>query len=142
VGAYLESGTTIGRIAQDGQFEAILVIAQEELEFVRLRQRVDLYPSSLPGQRRICQIEHLSHQEMQVAPANLSMKAGGPLATRTDDQGVERPLDVIYQASVPLADDVNGMVFGTTGQAKIYAGYQPLAARLWRSFCRTFRFEL
>lgn len=142
VGAYLEASTTIGRVAKPGQSEAILAIAQEELEFLRLGQRVDLYPTSLPGEKLAGQIEHLSQQEMQAAPTNLSLKGGGSLATRTDEQGVERPIEVTYQASVPLVDHAGRLVAGTTGQAKIHAGYQPLATRLWRSLCRTFRFEM
>ncbi len=142
VGAYLEASTPIGRIAQVGQWEAILLIAEDELEFLKPGQQVDLYPASLPGEKRTAQIEHLSEQELQTAPAALSLKAGGNLATRTDAQGVERPLDVTYQASVSLADDAGRLLAGTTGQAKIHAGYQPLAIRLWRSVRRTFRFEM
>ena len=141
VGAYLEAGTVLGRIAQAGQFEAILLIPQEEVEFVQLKQQADLFPSGLPGERRVCRIDHLSQQEMQAVPASLSLKSGGPLATRTDEEGVERPVDVVYQASVSLADEPK-LIAGTTGQARIHVDWRPLAPRLWRSFCRTFRFEM
>jgi len=142
VGAYLEASTTVGRIVRPKEFEAILAIAQEELEFLGPGQSVDLYPAGLPGEKLAGSIELLSHQEMQAVPAALSLKAGGNLATRTDEQGAERPVDVAYQASVPLDDDSGLLVTGATGQAKIHAGYQPLAIRLWRSLCRTFRFEM
>ena len=122
--------------------EAILLVSEEELEFLRPGQHVDLYPTSLPAEKLVAQIEHLSQQELQAAPASLSLKAGGNLATRTDEQGVERPVEVTYQASAPVDDDAGRLLAGTTGQAKIHAGYQPLATRLWRGLCRTFRFEL
>jgi hypothetical protein len=56
--------------------------------------------------------------------------------------GVERPISVVYQASVPLNDPSGQIIVGATGIAKIHAGYQPLALRLWRACCRTLRFEL
>ena len=142
VGAYLPASTTVGRIVQPQKFEAILAIAQEGLEFLRPGQPVDLYPTSLPGEKLAGAIELLSQQEMQGIPAALSLKAGGDVATRTDEQGTERPVEVTYQASVPLNDDAGRLVAGTTGHAKIHAGWQPLAARLWRGLCRTFRFEM
>ncbi|HUE71145.1 MAG TPA: site-2 protease family protein [Pirellulaceae bacterium] len=142
VGAYLEASTTIGQIAQPGAYEAILLIPEQELEFLQPGQQVDLYPASLPGEKQSAPLEHLSQQEMLSAPAALSLKAGGSLATRTDEQGVERAVDVTYLASVSLDDDASRLLAGTTGRAKIHAGYQPLATRLWRSMCRTFRFEM
>ena len=69
-------------------------------------------------------------------------RAGGALATRTTAEGVEKPLTVVYQASVPLDDPDLRIALGGTGQAKIHAGWQTLASRLWRVACRTFRFEL
>ena len=140
VGAYLESSTPIGQVALSGQFEATLLVPEAEVEFLRTGQQADLYPASLPGEKWVATIEHLSRQELQAAPATLTMKAGGPVATQTDDQGIERPVDVFYQASVPIEGDT--LLSGTTGAAKVHAGYQPLAMRLWRSFCRTFRFEM
>jgi hypothetical protein len=96
----------------------------------------------MPGEKLAGSIELISQQEMQAVPAALSLKSGGDLATRTDEQGTERPVDVTYQASVPLDDDSGRLVAGTTGHAKVHAGWQPLAARLWRGLCRTFRFEM
>jgi putative peptide zinc metalloprotease protein len=142
VGAYLEASTLICRIAQPGKLEAILAIDQEELDFVRSGQRVDLLLASRPGEKLPGQIDHIAEQNMEAAPARLASAAGGQLATRTDQSGVERPLSVVYQASVPLDDPTGEIVVGTTGLARIHAGYQPLWQRLWRGACRTFRFEM
>ena len=142
VGAYLDVSTDVGRIAQPGEIEAILAISQDEVEFVRAGQGVELFPVSLPAEAWTGRIEHLSQQQMHSAPANLSLKSGGNLATRTDEQGIERPVDVLYQASVPLHDEEGRLLPGTTGRAKVHCGYQPLALRLWRTACRTFRFEM
>ena len=142
VGAYLEPSTLLCRIAQPGELEAILAISQDELEFVRPDQRVDLFLTSEPGSKRRSSIEHISQQQMQAAPKNLTLKSGGDMATRTDETGIERPVDVTYQASAPLSDTSGLFLPGSTGHAKIHAGYQPLYRRLWRTACRTFHFQM
>ena len=142
VGAHLESSVLLCRIMQPGELEAILAIDEQELDFVARSQAVDLYLAQFPGRRFTGRIEQISQQELQAAPQNLSAKSGGDLATRTDANGVERSVAVIYQASVPLADDSASILVGATGQAKIHTGYEPLAARLWRACRRTFHFEM
>jgi hypothetical protein len=79
---------------------------------------------------------------MQAAPARLSQRGGGGLETESSAGGLERPRAVVYQASVPLDDATGRIIVGATGTARIHAGYQPLGQRLWRSACRTFRFEM
>ena len=79
---------------------------------------------------------------MEAAPTRLAARAGGQLATQPDKTGVERPLTVVYQASVPLDDASAQILIGTTGLARIHAGSQPLYQRLYRTACRTFRFEM
>jgi len=142
VGAYLEASTLICRIAQPGQLEAILAIDQEELDFVQPKQQVDLFLGSLPGERRVGQIERIAEENMQAAPTRLAAQTGGQLATRADEGGVERPLSTVYQANVPVDDPTGRIVIGTTGLARIHAGWQPLWQRLWRNACRTFHFQL
>jgi putative peptide zinc metalloprotease protein len=142
VGAYLEASTLICRIAQPGRLEAILAIDQEELEFVQPNQQVDLFLASLPGEMRTGCIERIAEENMQAAPTRLSTRSGGQLATRADERGIERPLSTVYQANVPLDDPAGRIVIGTTGLARIHAGWQPLWQRLWRQACRTFHFKL
>lgn len=142
VGAFLESSTLVCRIAQPGELEAILAIDQDELEFIAPDQKVEIVLEGHSGVKFQSRIEHVSQQEMQAAPKSLSLRGGGEMATRTDASGVERPVEVTYQASAPLSDANCGLLAGTTGNGKIHAGYQPLYRRLWRMACRTFHFEL
>ena len=141
VGAYLEASTLLGRIVRPGQLEAVLVIPQEEMDFVHAGQHVDLFLDQMPGERHSGRIEHIAEQDMKAASSRLAA-GSGRLATRTGADGVERPIGVVYQASVPIEDPSGRILVGAAGRAKIYAGRQSLAARLWRSLCRTFRFEL
>jgi putative peptide zinc metalloprotease protein len=142
IGAYLEASTLICRVAQPGQLEAILAIDQEELDFVRAEQAVDLFLNSLPGERKLGRIERIAEENMQAAPTRLAARAGGQLATRADERGIEQPLTTVYQASVPFDDPSGRIVIGATGTARIHAGWQPLWQRLWRIACRTFHFTL
>jgi putative peptide zinc metalloprotease protein len=142
VGAYLEASTLVCRIARPGKLEAILAIDQEQLDFLRPGQRVDLLIAARPGEKRPGRIDHIAEQNMEAAPARLTARGGGRLATRTDGSGSERPLSVVYQASVPLDDPTGQTPVGGTGLARIHAGYQPLWQRLWRTACRTFHFEM
>lgn len=141
IGAYLEASTIVGRIAQPGCWEALLAVPQGEVEFLASGQKVELILHQLPGQKFTGQIEHLSQQQIEATPPSLSSKSGGPILTETDQNGIERPVETTFQASVPL-DEPQILVAGGTGLAKVHAGYQPLWQRGWRAFCRTFRFEL
>jgi putative peptide zinc metalloprotease protein len=142
VGTYLEAGTLLCRIAPRGHLEAILAIDQSQLDFVRAGQHVDLFLASQPGQTRPGRIATIAEQNMAASPTRLAARAGGELATRPDESGIERPLSVIYQASVPIDDPSGRTIVGGTGIARIHAGYQPVAYRLWRAACRTFYFEM
>jgi len=142
IGAYLTASTLICRIAQPGQLEAILAIDQDELDFVRPGQRVDLLLASRPGEKRSGKIDHVAEEKMEAAPTRLAARTGGQLATRADQSGVERPLAVVYQANVPLDDRSGQIVVGATGTARIHAGYQAIWQRLWRTACRTLHFEM
>jgi putative peptide zinc metalloprotease protein len=142
VGAYLEASTLVCKIAQPGKLEAVLAVDQEELDFVRSGQAVDLLQASHPGKRLPGQIDHIAEQNMEAAPTRMAARGGGQLATRADSSGIERPISVVYQANVPLDDPSGQIVVGATGLARIHAGYQPIWQRLWRVGCRTFRFEM
>lgn len=142
VGAHLDASVLLGRVAEPGKLEAILVVDQAQLDFVSLAQPVDLYLEQFPGRKLRGAIDHISQQELQAAPRNLTAKAGGNLATKTDENGVERPVEVIYQASVPLSDPAGKILLGSRGHAKIHTGYEPLGTRLWRELRRTFHFEM
>ncbi len=141
LGAYLEPSVVVGRIADPGHWEALLAVPQGEVEFLAAGQQVDLVLDQLPGERLTGQLEHLSQQQLEATPPSLSSKSGGPILTETDSQGVERPIETTFQASVPL-EDPRILAAGGAGWAKVHAGYQPLWQRGWRALCRTFRFEL
>jgi len=141
LGAYLSSGVLLGQIGDPQRLEAIIVIDQSEIEFVRPGQRVDLQLEQLPGEEFTGRIEQVSSSDLKISPRSLSAKSGGGLVTRTDSSGHERPVSTTYQASIPLTDREGIILLGTRGHAQIHAGYQTIGARLWRYVSRTFRFQ-
>lgn len=142
-GVFLEKGTLLGKVAPAGQFEAVLAIDQNAMEFVRPGQSVEIVLHQWPGQKVRGTIEHLSEQPWNAVPPSLSTKSGGLIATHTGSDGGEHPLSETYQASVPLlAETDDRWVAEGTGEAWIQAGSMTMAQHAWRMICRTFRFEL
>ena len=141
-GAFLEKGTLLGKLVPTGQFEAVLAIDQNSMEFIRPGQTVEIMLDQWPGYKVRGSIEHLSEQPWSALPPSLSTKSGGRVATHTGADGAEHPLSEMYQASVPLAETDDRWVAEGTGVARIQAGSLTLAQHAWRMICRTFRFEL
>ena len=140
--AFFTDEVMLCQIGNPRELEAVIAVDQADIGFVRQGQEVELFLNELPGQRFPSTIEHVSDESMEVSPRSLSGKAGGDLETETDAIGLERPMSTTYPASAPFNDDGGVVLIGTRGKAKIDAGYQTLAQRLWRYLTRTFNFEL
>lgn len=140
--AFLEEGVPICQIGDPNRLEAILVIDERDVEFLHPGQRVELFLDQSPGHPIHSQIEQMSQVDMKVAPRNLSSKSGGELASRTDQDGRERPLVTSYQANAFLDDASGALCIGATGLAKVYARPQTIAQRVWRYLCHTFHFDV
>lgn len=142
VSAFLSGGAPICQIGNPNSLEAILAIDESNVEFLSPGQEVKIYLEQLPGRPISSRIEQLSQIDMKIVPQSLSSKSGGELISRTDNNGLDRPLNTTYQANA-LVDDERGLfLIGGTGHGKIYARPQTLAQRLWRYLCQTFNFEV
>jgi len=142
LGCYLEEGQLFCLVGDPTRLQAILIIPQEEVEFVSVGQRVSLRLDDLPGQEFPGVIEEISQIDLKVTPRHSSNKAQGEVPSKTDESGVERPLNISFQAKVYL-DNPDGLVrLGFRGKAKIYARWQTLGQRAWRFVNRTFHFLL
>jgi putative peptide zinc metalloprotease protein len=152
LGCYLEEGQLLCQVGDPARMEAILVIDQADIEFVRKGQPVEIRLEALPhqtftynplGGRKVrLAIEEVARSDLKISPARLSAKGGGELPTRTDAAGREHPLTTSYQARVPLDAPAGALLPGLCGQAKIQVGTQPLGARLYRWVARTVNFRL
>jgi len=141
-GARLEASDLVCLIGDPAQWEAVLAVDGQDVDFVRAGQRVDLLPAQRPGSRIATTVSSVSQRDMKVTPAAMSAKSGGELLTTTDGHGREKPLFVTYEAAAQFEDASSLLANGGGGIARIHAGYQTPARRLWRELRRTFHFEL
>jgi putative peptide zinc metalloprotease protein len=142
LGCLLSESELFCQVGDPQKMKATLVVDQADIDFVRVGQKVRIQLDELPGERLRGQIESIAYDPIKVSPKQLSNKAGGELATETDESGVERPMSTSYQAGVPL-EDLEGILRpGLRGRAKIEAGYRTIAQRAWRYLTQTFHFRL
>jgi putative peptide zinc metalloprotease protein len=140
--AFLQEGTFFCQIGDPQKMEAQLVIEQNEIEYVRLGQVVDIKLDELPFDNLQGEIVEVANEPLRISPRHLSNKVGGELATKTDEAGAERPQTTSYLVRVPL-DDADGLLrIGYKGRARIHVSPQPLGRRLWRMLTQTFNFRL
>jgi putative peptide zinc metalloprotease protein len=145
MGAYLEEGVLFCQIGDPKRMEALLVIDQDDIEFVEKGQEVKIKLDALPLTTFQGKIEAVSQSDLRIASRRMSTKAKGELATKTGPTGAEVPQSTSYQASVPLDNEAGILEIGERGRAKVYmdrAHWQTLARRAWRLVFRTFNFRM
>jgi putative peptide zinc metalloprotease protein len=141
LGAYLEPPTVFCQIADPHKWEANIVVDQEDIEFVREGQEVKIKLELMPYRTFHTTITEIG-PEMEFSSPQLSSKGGGDLMSKSDNTGVERPINISYQARAAIDDESGTLVQGLRGTAKVAADWQPLGKRLWRYLMRTFNFRL
>ena len=62
--------------------------------------------------------------------------------SKSDETGMDRPLNTTFQALAAIEDPDGKLVQGLRGTAKVYADWQPIGQRVWRYLVRTFNFKL
>ena len=138
-GSWLEAGTLFCLIGQPTDLEAVAVIEQSDADFVRMDQTVRIKLDEFPTHTWHGRVSEIAVIDLEVAPRELTSKAGGGLDTTTDASGAERPAKVSYQARIPLDDSDARLLAGVRGHARIRVGFQTLARRLARLLFKTFR---
>jgi putative peptide zinc metalloprotease protein len=142
VGAYLQPGDMFCQIGDPVKLQADLVVDQSDIDFVRPGLKVEIKLDELPHEVYLGTIRDIATEAMRTASPRLASKGGGPVATKTDEAGMERPQSTSYLAHVDI-DDTEGVIrLGVRGQAKIHADWQTLASRTWRFITQTFNFKL
>jgi putative peptide zinc metalloprotease protein len=142
-GAHLQTGALLCLVGDPRRMEAVLVIDQTDLEFVKPGQNVDLKLDELPHDVLHGQIDEIANTDLKITSQRLSSKTGGSVQTKTDPQtGAERPMTAVFQARVPLDDSEKLLRIGLRGQGKVHADWLALGPRLWRWITHTFNFRL
>jgi putative peptide zinc metalloprotease protein len=142
VRAFLDTKTLYCFVGDPKKKEASLAIDQADRNFVEIGDTVFLKLDELPGETLEGTILDISSDKMEYAPKQNSNKAGGELATKTDEMGQERTMNPTYTAIVHLEDPNEIYQIGMRGEGRVEAGWMPLGKRLWLFVTQTFHFRL
>lgn len=142
LGTYLNKGVFFCQVGDPRRMEANLVVDQADVQYLRIGQEVDIKLDEAPFDLLRGEITEIANEPLRVSPKSLSNKAGGELATKTDESGVERPQAISYQVRVPLDDPEGLLKIGLKGRARIHTAPRTLGHRLWRYVTQTFNFRL
>ena len=141
-GAYLQEGTLFCQVGDPRKMEAVLVVDQADIDYVRKNDHVDIKLDEMPLDELRGEVIEIANEPLRTVPRHLGNKSGGELATKTDEAGVERPMNTSYQVRVPVDDSEGLLRLGLKGRARIHTRPQTLGHRLWRFIAQTFNFRL
>ncbi len=142
LGCWLATQSHLLSVAPDAEYQAVLVIDQNDRDDFRANEDISLKLDSKPASVRVGQIREISDRHLESAPAPLSNKFGGELATTTDLRGNERLDGSAYQAIVPLAAIPGTLKPGVRGQARFPMDTRTAGGWAWRYLKRTFHFRM
>jgi len=140
LGCHLTTGTLFCLVGDPGRLEAVLVVDQSDLAFVKPGQRARVRLAELPDGVLGGTVAEIAKTGLEIVPRELAL--GKALPTRFDEDGIARPLEPCYRVRVRLDEHERPLLVGTAGRAKILADPQPLGQRLYRYLRRTFNFPL
>ena len=136
LGSYLETGTLLCLVGDPSRFEAMLNVAQNDVELVEPGQPVRMMFDHLPGQVFTGQVSEVAKLDLDVMPRALA--AAGDVPSESDPNGVQRPLDTWYQARVRFDEGPELALARVHGRAKISVAPRSLGAQFLRWLKQTF----
>lgn len=123
--------------------DALLLVDQNAVEFVRPGQRVRLRFLSAPGNLREGRVEEIASSRAEVVPRELTVAQLAPVRHTSTGSA---PAEVAYEVRVRLLDEstspMPNAALYSPGKARIACGTQSLASRFWRLLRNTFSTEL
>lgn len=137
LGARLTAETVVCHVADPRYLEATLSIDETQWEFVRPGQPVQLFLDQMPGRPIATRIAALSVGGQRAAAGGTAFPSVAPPARSAGPASVAA--SPVYQARCVFADPPQPLVLTAHGRARVSAGYQTLAQRLWRYAVCTFR---
>ncbi len=141
-GAYIESATVVCQIGDPETLEVVLAVPQEQMEFLRTGQQVDVLFPHLAGRRFSTQISRIAPTKMERVVPALDSRYGGPIVTEINASGQSEPLQATYEVICRLEDPDHVLAVGMTGHARIQAGRRSLGQRFLRYLSQTFSFRM
>jgi putative peptide zinc metalloprotease protein len=142
LGATMTPGTVFCLVGDRQLFEAVMVVDQSEVEFLKRGQPVDLKLDAFPYQTFRGQVEQIAETHIEAGSERLSVKAGGQVPTKTDESGRETPISTSYEALMTLEDPAGTFTPGMRGTARIKVGSRTVGSWLLRLLWQTFNFRM
>jgi putative peptide zinc metalloprotease protein len=136
-GCFLETGSLVCLVGNPQRLEALLVIEQSEVAFVRVGQPVRVRIEQAPVLVLTGTIKELAKTDAGDLPASLAHTLDLPMQDG-GSQGA-RAAGTYYQARIAFDPHQAPLLVGMHGDAKVLADWEPLAFRVWRYVQRTFR---
>lgn len=143
VGAVLEAGTPVCRIAESTDYEAVAILPQSQIEFVRAAQPVAIKLDAFPAETLLGHVRELGVQDVTDPPAQLLNVSGSELPAVTFGPGAGQLATPHYRVRIELTGFHRAEVTphrgalrpGLRGRVWIRAGSQTLALMWWRALC-------
>jgi putative peptide zinc metalloprotease protein len=135
-GCFIRAGTTVCLVGPEQSREALVLVNQDDINFVRPDQKVHLLWKELAG-------EVLTGRIIEVAALDLNLLSRDAvlrlqLPARQSATGQLRPVGTWYQVRTKLDETDAPLPRGAAGDAKILVAPQSLWTRLTRWLARTF----
>lgn len=143
LGATVHEQTLFCYVGDPTRQDALLLVDQNAVEFVRPGQSVRLRFLSAPGKLREGRVEEIASSRSEVLPRELMVAR---LAAARHTSTGSAPDEVSYEVRVRLVDEIASQTPSVTlyspGKARIACGSQSLVSRFWRLLRNTFSTEL
>jgi putative peptide zinc metalloprotease protein len=133
-GATLPAQTLFCYVGDPARQDALLLVDQNAIEFVRPGQSVRLQLRSAPAATRHGRVEEVASTRSESVPRELTVTHS--VAVR-QTHGRPAPAEVSYEVRVRLTDQSVTALY-SPGQARVDCGTLSLASRLWRLLRHTF----
>ena len=140
--ATLEPGTVVCSVGDPQYLEAILIVNQSKIPFLRSGQRMELKLHEFPNRTYYGELEEIEKQPVRSLERQLTTHAGGEIPTTTTQEG-EVPTRTAYRVRMLLDNTPEQSIrVGMTGIGKVHVEPQTLGCRLWLFINETFNFRM
>ena len=131
------------QIGDPNEWDAVLVIDQDDVDLVREGQEVRLMFEESAYHVFVSTIDAAGRRRhVDTRPPRLASTNGGPLPAKAEPDGTVRPLSTSYQAEAPLDNRAGLLRNGLLGAGRIETPPRTVLQRVMRYLSRTFNFEL
>jgi putative peptide zinc metalloprotease protein len=136
LGSFLREGTVVCLVGQPECQTAVVMVSQDDVNLVRVGQRVRFAWNELKEEIPQGEIVELSGLDLDKLPRWASSRLNLPVRY-TANRGL-RPIGTWYQARVRLTEGNSSLLRNSTGQARILVEPQSLFSRMARWIKQTF----